>query len=50
MSRSIVFDTQLLELGSWDWETKKQIEDWVCEDGFDEKRGEAANLINELVR
>lgn len=49
MSRSIVFDTKLLGLGSWEKETEKLIENWISEDGFDEKRAEASNLIYTMI-
>jgi len=49
MSRSIVFDTKLLGLGSWEIETEKLVENWISEDGFDEKRAEASNLIYNMI-
>ena len=49
MSRSIVFDTKLLGLGSWEKETEKLVENWISEDRCDEKRAEASNLVYNMI-
>lgn len=49
IAKAIVFDMRLLESGSWKAEEKSLIENWIKEDGFEEKRAAASNLISILI-
>lgn len=49
IAKAIVFDMKLLENDSWKAEEKDHIENWIKEDGFEEKRAKASNLISILI-
>lgn len=49
IAKSIVFDTNLLLKGSWKEQDKKLIEEWIKEDGFEEKRAVASSLVSDMI-
>ena len=48
-AESIVFDMNILGMGKWKKNEKTLIEGWIKEDGFDEKRVAASNLISIMI-
>lgn len=48
-AESIVFDMKILGMGKWKEDEKTLIEGWIKEDGFDEKRAAASNLISVMI-
>lgn len=49
IARSIVFDMNILAKGLWTEEEKNRIEEWIKEDGFEEKQAVASNLISHMI-
>ena len=49
MSISNYFDTRLMMQASWSEEDIKQIEKWIKEDAFEEKRIQASKLISYMI-